>query len=264
MTKKSEILFFILFSWLMITPLFSQTETDWMKHKKRIILDKVMNMEYTHPAGFIGDSTLIGLDRVCTEANLVSQDRSFMVFYRINNPFTKDDSIKFTPDYPEYDGNSNHQVDAEHISIIKSFVDISFGKAADWKDYVHYYPQQYAKNKFNADTVISVTLPLEIHDDFSYAKDYYYYGTINRRFHSNYTHGVVLIIQKKGRGFVAMYCFYDENAINNLDAYMAAVEGSLRYRDDEPELKKYFEDEDIVFVCPGIPRQRRSPLTGNE
>ena len=89
-------------------------------------------------------------------------------------------------------------------------------------------------------------------DEIRQKNHFQYFNNIN----SHYTHGTVLIIQKNGRGFVTLYCFYDEKAIKKLDTYMAAIEGTLKYRDSEPELKKYVVNEDIVRMCIGVYRQK--------
>ena len=55
-------LFFFFFGWLAISSIFSQTETNLMKHERKVVLDKVMNIEYRHPAGFTVDSLPVCLD----------------------------------------------------------------------------------------------------------------------------------------------------------------------------------------------------------
>ena len=219
----------------------SQAGISWMKYDKRIILDKVMNIEYSHPEGFLGDSVFVCLDWNNSEVSLVSKDSSFIVFYSINNPKT---------------------MDLEHV--VGSIVQLSFGKDADWKDFVHFYPQHVVKGKFNADTVISLSLAPEIHKDYDFEnnRNNYFFNKINKQYNSSYTNCTVLIIQKEGRGFVTMYCFYDEKAMDNIVTYITAIEGTLRYRDNEPELKKYIINEDLVTVCIGVQRQKKSEKIG--
>ena len=259
--KTIRIIFLVLFCVVIVAPVFSQTDMSWMKHDKRIILDKVMNIEYTHPKGFIGDSLFICLDSDQLEVSSVSEDGSFRVFYSINNPMTKDDSVKFSR-YP-YNEKGN-LMNVGHIGRSKRIVEISFGKDADWKDHVSYYSRQIVEDKFNADTVFLMSLPPEIHVDYDFGnnRDYYYFNVVNRQYKSNYTHGTVLIIQREGRGCVALYCFYDEKATKKLDAYMEAIESTIRYRDGEPEMEKYITDDDDI-VCVGFPRQRKSEIVGN-
>ena len=265
--NKKVYLLFVFFSWLMITPLFSQIETSWMKRDRRIILDKVMNMEYSHPAGYVGDSLYNCIVNDHVEVNLVSNDMSFRVFYSIHNPITKEDSINRVASImiPEKFNLLFVSEDLGHIDRAGMITSLSFGNSLDWKSYFKYYSSDDAKTKFNADTVlVSVSLPFEVHPDYTlYSKrEINPYYDINGRYNSNYTYCTVLIIQKKGRGFVTLYCYYDDNAAKNLDIYMAAIEGTLRYREGEPELKKHDFDENICVFA--FPTQPRLPVTGNE
>ena len=231
--RSIKFCFTVFFIGLIIYPVFSQQdETSWMKYDKRIILDKVMNVEYSHPEGFIGDSTAIYCKmltyRYCAVSSLVTEDRSFMVFYMIINPTTEEDSIRRQDTYPV--------VDMMHVYDVNHIVKTCFGDDADWKDYVRYYSSDDAKTKFNADTVLSISLLIDKDED------YYDDGFDNY----NYSHCTVLIIQKQGRGMIAMYCIYDEDATKNLDTYMTAIEGTLRYRESDPELKKWEIDDYIT------------------
>jgi len=230
----------VLFCGTAVYPTFSQTEPNWMKSNKRFYLDKVINMEYSHPTGFMGDSLMIGLDWDYSEINLTSKDGSFLVCLSLYNTFN---------------------TDFKHTDRAKNIVELCYGKEADWGDYVQYYPQQYAKSKFNADTVISITLTYKIHEDFNYESDKYYFNRINGKLNSNYNHGKVFIIQKEERKFITMYCFYNEKAKKSLDAYMAAIEGTLKFRDSEPESKEYIIDGDLIVI--GIYRKPPKGLNGN-
>ena len=251
--KTIRIIFFVIICVLIVAPIFSQTDINWMKHKKRIILDKVLNIEFIHPEGFIGDSLLMCLDTNLSDVSLMSEDESFRVFYTIQYSRTKEDSVIFSRNLM-------------YVGYLRSIAEISFGKDADWKDHVSYYSQQIAKDKFNADAVILMSLPPEIHDDFDFGNNRknYFFNAVNRQYNSNYTHGNVLFIRKIGRGSLTLYIFYDEKATKNLDAYMEAIERTIRYRDDEPEMG-YLKDDGIVIVCPGIIRQSTGlGLNGNK
>ena len=228
----------VLFCWLIINPLFSQEETNWMNFDKRMALDKVMNMEYTHPEGFIGDNTTFFCSPITGFIDLAGsmavKDRSFMVLYKILNPVNEDDTVRYAGD--------GHVADMGHYHFINDIVKYSFGNDADWKDYVHYYPSEEAKNRFNADTVFSVSLLLNKAHCFS---------NIDL---TDYSHCTVLIIQKEGRGYVATYCFYNENTTENLSVYMSAIEETLKYREGKPELKKWEGERVTVRVIATQPR----------
>ena len=256
--KTIRIIFLVLFCGVIVAPIFSQTDISWMKHEKRIILDKVMNIEFIHPEGFIGDSLLMCLDIDLSDVSLMSDDGSFRVFYCIYPPLSKEDAVKYSLYL------NKRKDDLKNFSYLNRIVEVPFGKNADWKDHVSYYSQQIAKDKFNADTVVLMSLPPEIHDDFDYDnnRNNYYFNAVNRQYNSNYTHGNVLCIQKIGRGSLTLYIFYDEKATKNLDAYMEAIERTIRYRDGEPEMR-YIRDDSIIIVCPGIMRQKKTERIGN-
>ena len=225
-------LYFIFFKSLFIFPIFSQVETNWMTNKNISILERVMNIEYSHPEGFIGESTgLFCFQSLfsCMQGSLRSEDSSFVAFYWIPNLDSMQNSI--------------------HVNLLKKIVKISYGDDNDWEKYVYHYSSDEAKTKFNADNVylVSVLLNKEEHDFYKSDKFDFYENGYNK---NNYTHCKVLITQKRGRGFVAVYCIYNDNAINNLDAYMTAIEGTLRYGESEPELNKLEKDDedDIVNI----------------
>ena len=79
---------------------------------------------------------------------------------------------------------------------------------------LYYFTPEYAKEKFNADSVF--TYPILIPKGVSY------YG-------NKYCQRV--IIRKEGKSPAELFCFYNEEAKKNLDKYMKAIEGILRYRD---------------------------------
>jgi len=256
MKTFNSIITTILYCWMAIGPIFSQTETSWMKHEKRMILDKVMNIEFFTPTGFIGDSLAVCLDWDNSEVNMLSSDSSFMVSYSIHNPLTQEiiDTWDITTE------PKDQYLDREHIIRVEGIVNISYGKDADWRENVHYCSDDI-KNKFNADTVISIQIAPKLHEDYNFPDNYnkrFFYGAVNEKYNTSFSHGTVLIIQKKGRGFITLYCFYNDKAKNNLNAYTEAIEGTIRYRNGEPELKKYYDgDEELVLVCIGLLRQKK-------
>ena len=221
---------------LMIEPIFSQDVTDMMNRRRcinRNILDRVMNIEYLQPSEFIEDSTgWIGLyisgvpsDFQSREVDLISKDSSFIASFSIFNPVTKEDSVKF------YASANFNVVDMEHIRFADFIVKRFYGENADWKNYAHYYSSYYTKIKFNADTVFSVSFPLD-----------------NTRTHyqeNTFSACTVLFFQKKGRGYVAIFCIYNETK-KNKDTYMATIEDAFRYREGDPELKRIEGGDAIV------------------
>ena len=247
----------VLFCWLIIIPAFSQAETGWIRFGERTILDRVMNMEYSHPAGFLGDSTKILCSEItsgsCLAVSLSTEDLSFIAFYDIHNPVTKEDSIFYSNAIDSSGKPINTPVDNNSL-FVKFTVQKSFGNDANWKDYVHYYPSDEAKSKFNADTVLSIVIPLDVNEDYKDIKAPTRPPPVGiELFQGDYSHCTVLIIQKRGRGCVAIYCLYDEKKVPDVGAHIAAIEGTLKYRDGEPELKK------LENFSPAVVRGLRRP-----
>jgi len=183
---------------------------------------------------------------------LSTEDLSFIAFYDIHNPVTKEDSIFYSNSIDSSGKPINTPVDNNSL-FVKFTVQKSFGNDANWKDYVHYYPSDEAKSKFNADTVLSIVIPLDVNE---------YYQDIKapikpfgiEPFHGDYSHCTVLVIQKRGRGYVAIYCLYDEKKVLDVGAHISAIESTLKYREGEPELKKLEN-----FSPAGIRGLRRPP-----
>jgi hypothetical protein len=239
---KKIVLCFI-FAELSISLLFSQNNSGMMSVNKRDILDSVMNLHYVHPKGYILDTTYNdwkdnfysdGIRRIIgtlVETRLISEDGHFSTFLYINEPFTREDSIKMSV---KMNGNGiSDRVDKEHIYRVKEIVGEFYGekKAARWKKYVRYYTSQDSENQFNADTVIFLSLP-------KMKKEYYV---------SPYPYCSVLIIQKNDRGYLPMFCFYDEIGEKNLEKYLSDLRGAFRYGDEQP-LKKELSSHDMVTI----------------
>jgi hypothetical protein len=214
-----------------------------------MVLDKVKNMDFHHPKGFIGDSVGFYCSDItgyaCLKGSLKSDDGTFVVFFDIFNPREislelEDGSIKRYMDA--------NMLDIEHVYLINSVVKRSFGEDAVWKDYVHYYASDDAKTIFNADTVLSISFLINKDECFFSGNEYD---------KNNFTHSTVLIIQKKGHGFVVLHCLYDENK-KNKDAYMAAIGGVLKFRKGKPELERYEEDDDEIIIL-SRPKQEKRP-----
>jgi hypothetical protein len=79
---------------------------------------------------------------------------------------------------------------------------------------VTYLNPEKTKTKFNADTAIFLPLCF-------IGPEYYYKGKYNNL--------ESLWLQKKGRGWVNLYCFYTDEAKKKLPEYRKAVEGIFRY-----------------------------------
>ncbi|MDR2010642.1 MAG: DUF1080 domain-containing protein, partial [Bacteroidales bacterium] len=140
----------------------------------------------------------------------------------------------FTPD--EAKRRRFDFTDVEHISLMRNIVRVFFGNdVSAWKNRVEYYGDEI-RAKFNADTVVSCLIQLP---DTEYYQDKYGYCK-------------VIIIQKKGRGCLPLYCFYNDIAAKNTEKYFAATEGLFKYRDcDKPLYQTPEETDGMVPVSFG-------------
>ena len=142
-----------------------------------------------------------------------SDDQDFIAFVSIqpnNNrpPFILKDKV-------EYDGKEVYRylfvVRAElAMSLNKKREDISFDEI---KHYIEYKPASYAKDVFNADTVI--TYPLSLGSK-CFRKKYYYCD--------------VWLFQKNNIGHFYLYCFYTDKGYENKWKYEQELEKTLRFK----------------------------------
>jgi hypothetical protein len=124
----------------------------------------------------------------------------------------------------------------EHISVMHHILKTidTENIAKEWKENVYYYTETEAKTKFNADTAITYSFILP-------EKEYY---------RDKYNHCKILLIQKKGRGYLPLYCFYDMEAAKNPDKYMTAIEGIFKYKDcAKPLYQQPKIDSSFTVIC---------------
>lgn len=142
-----------------------------------------------------------------------SDDQDFIAFFSIqpnNNrpPFILKDKV-------EYDGKEVYRylfvVRAElAMSLNKKREDISFDEI---KHYIEYKPASYAKDVFNADTVI--TYPLSLGSEC---------------FRKKYCYCDVWLFQKNNIGHFYLYCFYTDKGYENKWKYEQELEKTLRFK----------------------------------
>ncbi len=80
---------------------------------------------------------------------------------------------------------------------------------------MQYYSQKETKEKFNANTAF--TYSVKLNDDELYKDKYKFLK--------------VLVLQKRDRGFVELYCFYTDDGAKELEKYWALLENAFRYED---------------------------------
>jgi hypothetical protein len=182
---------------------------------------------------------------------LRSKDGHCTVFTHIESILTPENAKKYSR------GEFAVKEDEEYIAAIRR---ILYVKGEDvrnsWKKHIQYCPAEEAKLKFNADTAVFFSFILSDSDAY---QDVYNYCK-------------VLIIRKKGRGYLPLYCMYDAKAAGNIDAYLTAIESAFKYVDcikplySQPEPlndSTLFIDEIKVKIKNNIPSDAVILFDGN-
>lgn len=153
----------------------------------------------------------------CAGNQLRSKNEDFLAFILV---YPRPDSAKIQ----SYFSGNPKAADQMYAGQIRAKILQSLGKNAsihgpnanfNWEEYVHYYPPEEAKLKFNADNAVSFPIHL-------IPKDYY---------KGKYKYLKALFLEKNGRGFINFYCFYTERGKKDLDKYWKAIESIFRYED---------------------------------
>ena len=147
----------------------------------------------------------------CQSNELYSRDKHFMTFLVIYRVLSLQEITFWKKVFPKFKSNINES----HIDQIKGYIRPTYGQKADtnWKQYVHYYTQKKAKQMFNADSVISLIIPLKPGE--------YYKG--------KYKYLEAIFIQKNGCGYATLNCFYDETGKKKRSKYLKKLQGVLRF-----------------------------------
>lgn len=146
---------------------------------------------------------------------LQSNDKQFIAFITTDEIPKGRDSIRMMQHL--YPNNEYGNLDLMYIYQIKAIIKNYLGEKAanNWRKMASYYPDDVAKNTFNADAAIRFTITLQPQE--YYKKKFKYID--------------LLCFQKSGRGFIIFYCFYTNKAKKKLDYYWKEIEGVLRYED---------------------------------
>lgn len=193
---------------------------EWMGTDSRLLT--TMKLTYKKPKGFKEVGGCVCFEEypkiyelfTCLTNCLQSKDDQFYAFISVYRPFTQKDVENY---HSLFRGKKNDLVDKQHMHQIKAKLKEFYGeeKAKDWKKLVIYYPEEKTKSIFNADTVIRFSLEFEPQD----------------RYKKKFKYMDALFLQKKGRGYINLDCFYTEKAKKRLDRYWRKIEGMLKYED---------------------------------
>lgn len=120
---------------------------------------------------------------------------------------------------------------SEHISHLKGDFARTIGKTwdgmsmDDYKNYVYYFPEEFAKSKFNADSVA-------IYDYWPKGEkvfEIYLQPSVDTTI--SYVGCRVYMVMKKEVGVAFIYCFYTEEGKPHIDETMQKLEGIVRFKD---------------------------------
>ena len=167
---------------------------------------------------------------------IISKDKNFVAIIDIPPVWSKDSVHIFMELAPE----SKIKINTYHLSHIKADFGSNIGKGIDSLEGfpIKYKSSKYAHEVFNADTVI--TYPLKMW----------------QRYGDQYNHCQVVVIQKNSRGFVCLYCFYNDKGERKLNRYLKSLEGMFWYRDpkDYIEVIEPPKSDSIIHI---IPRKKK-------
>lgn len=84
------------------------------------------------------------------------------------------------------------------------------------KEYIHYLSSGYARDKFNADTVITYPIPLKKGESLR----------------GRYNHCEILLLYKIDKAYVLFYFFYTDKGYRKRKKYIQEVEKMLRFKEE--------------------------------
>lgn len=243
MKKKQTLIVFLLLL-LIISKVYSQKNgsqkelfpVDWYT------LDR-NQVQYNQPKNFtFGIDTLQGKNTIRIKSiiseqyrglypvyhnHLISEDHNFIVYIEVPLVYSGTgikDSIYVNPHLVP---NLKIKIDTFHLRYIKNDFWQNIAKKVESLENlpVTYKSSKYARESFNADTV--VTYPLKMW----------------HKLYNEYNHCQVIMIQKNTRGFIFLYCFYNDTGARKLSRYLKTLKGVFWFRDP----KDYIEVEDPMI-----------------
>ena len=219
---------------------------EWLRHHSRT-LTHFMGLTYLTPEGFtekpldgtawfgftenrfLNNSSFLGMG---PRGQLQSDDGEMVAFFNVPNhdPFLPRFRSGALPEVPH--------INNSHIDKIRSFYNEFHRSLAltqglierpthgiHWRESANFFSTEEARSKFNADTAFFLTLRL--------LPGHYYqdkFGYID-----------VFGLQKNGRGFIYIFSFYTETAMQNIECYRQRLWGSVRFAEEHPP---YILDEE--------------------
>ena len=152
-------------------------------------------------------------------SKLVSGDGNLVAFVKVHPVWCAPDSV-----YIQYDllPDLKNRINDYHWWVVRSDYFDNTGQMlppSAFRERVTYKPADYVRS-FNADTVFTYSLKM-LHP-----------------YREKYNHCLSLLIQKKSRGVISLYCLYNDAVqAKGVDAYLDSLRGVFWYRKPEDYVK---------------------------
>ena len=165
---------------------------------------------------------------------ILSKDSNFIAYVSVPPIFCGDkDSI-----YADFSFKTGFMIEVNtyHLTHIKADFLKNTGKRVAFLSElpITYKSSKYAHESFNADTVI--TYPLKMWE----------------KYENKYTHCLVILIQKRYRGCIPLYCLYTDEGAKKLNHYIKSLKKVFWYRNpkDYIEVIDPAPKTDDIFILP--------------
>ena len=165
---------------------------------------------------------------------ILSKDSNFIAYVSVPPIFCGDkDSI-----YADFSFKTGFMIEMNtyHLTHIKADFLKNTGKRVAFLSElpITYKSSKYAHESFNADTVI--TYPLKMWE----------------KYENKYTHCLVILIQKRYRGCIPLYCLYTDEGAKKLNHYIKSLKKVFWYRNpkDYIEVIDPAPKTDDIFILP--------------
>ena len=165
---------------------------------------------------------------------ILSKDSNFIAYVSVPPIFCGDkDSI-----YADFSFKTGFMIEMNtyHLTHIKADFLKNTGKRVAFLSElpITYKSSKYARESFNADTVI--TYPLKMWE----------------KYENKYTHCLVILIQKRYRGCIPLYCLYTDEGAKKLNHYIKSLKKVFWYRNpkDYIEVIDPVPETDNIFILP--------------
>ena len=206
-------------------------------------------VQYNQPKDFISYIDSLGKNKVYLGCFLAKESKRLPSYYR-KSFLSKDSNFIILTAIPSIFCRRNDSVYADfdllpemkvemntyHLTHIKADFLKNTGKRVAFLSElpITYKSSKYARESFNADTVI--TYPLKMWE----------------KYENKYTHCLVILIQKRYRGCIPLYCLYTDEGAKKLNHYIKSLQKVFWYRNpkDYIEVIDPVPETDNIFILP--------------